>query len=116
MSTKSKSGRVGSDIDGTYLEHEELHGHVDCLITANTYEEYDEVMDDLDWEDIPVFWNPLGKDEKPDIDSIVNHKSNIINKLELDTFFEDQPLQKEMLTVLCTKCNVILVKEGEKAI
>ncbi len=101
----------GSDLDNTYDTHPEIHGEVDFIVTGNSWDKADEIMDT---EDInkPVFWNP-GKEELMDI---VAHKANIINKTGAVKFFEDQEIQVNLLKTMCPHARIIQVKDNLNSI
>lgn len=94
---------IASDYDGTYSEHPEIRSDVDFIITGNTWEGYDHVMEQA--SDIPVYFNP-GKEEFLDI---VMHKANVINKQNVEKFYENQKEMVNLLKALCPKCKIILV-------
>lgn len=96
---------IASDYDGSYQYlTDEQKQNVDFIITGNPYSGYGRLYDD--GVRIPVFWNP-GKEELMDI---ITHKAEVINKTGASIFYEDQPIQKSMLSALCPKCKVVLVK------
>lgn len=101
---------VAADYDGVWPEHPEIHGEVDFIITGNSWEKYDHVMEEA--EDIPIYFNP-GKEELMDI---VMHKANIINKQNVEKFYEDQIEQVNLLKALCPKCRIVQVQNGTTAI
>ena len=102
--------RIAADWDGTYLQHPEIHGLVDFIITGNPWQEYERIMNEWVGEKKPIFFNPIVGES--DLIDIVNHKANIINKCKVKRYYEDQQIQKDMLDLLCPQCEVILVKDG----
>jgi hypothetical protein len=96
---------VAADLTGTYDSHSELHGEVDLIITGESWENYNEIMDSNDI-DIPIFWNP-GKTELMDI---VGHKAEILTKTGAIKFYEDQKIQADLLKTMVPECHIILVK------
>lgn len=101
---------VAADYDGVWDIHPEIHGEVDFIITGNTWEKYDHVMEHA--EDMPVYFNP-GKAMLMDI---VMHKANVINKQNVEKYYEDQPEQVILLRSLCPECRIVLVQNGTTAI
>lgn len=101
---------TAADYDGVWDSHPEIHGNVQFIITGNAWESYDHVMEQAD--NIPVYFNP-GKEE---LDDIISHKANVINKTNAQKFYEDQEIQVNTLKILCPNCKIILVKEGETSI
>ena len=100
---------VGADYDGTfdYLSPDDRDS-VDIIITGNGYDQYSRLYND--GVRIPIFWNP----DKNELMEIVNHKANIINKVGVEVYYEDQPMQVTMLKALCPKCKIIRIMGGEK--
>lgn len=103
---------VFADLNGTYDSHPEIHGMVKGIITGNSWENFD----DIDPLDVPIFFNPLPKDGEHSLINIVNHKANIINKIGVTDFYENEPQQKNMLVIMCPKCKIHLVEEFRTAI
>lgn len=106
---------VGSDFDNTWTIHPEIRGIVDVIITGNSWEETAGVMEELGRTDIPVFFNTVKSGEE-NLSNIVVHKADIIKKLGVTKFFEDQSQQVNLLKVLCPKTKIVLVKEDNTAI
>ena len=98
---------IAADLTGTYDTHPELKGEVDLIITGESWENYNEIIDTTEI-DVPVFWNP-GDEELMDI---VEHKANVINKTNASKFYEDQSVQVNLLKGMCPNCRIILVREG----
>jgi hypothetical protein len=107
----SKLQPIASDLDGTYTDHPELWGKIDFIISANNWDKYKEIMDEEDIH-LPIFFNP-GEEDLPEI---IKHKSNVLNKTGAVKYYEDQKIQADMLRLLCPKCKIVLVKEGETAL
>ena len=106
---------VGSDLDGTFLEHTELWGITDLIITGNSWEIASGVMEELGRTDIPVFFNTVKSGEE-NLSNIVAHKADIIKKVGVIRFFEDQQQQVNLLQALCPNCKIIQVFENRTAI
>lgn len=100
--------KIFSDYDNCYdfLTPEEKQ-KVEAIITGNNYTQYARLYDD--GVRIPVFWNP----GKEDLMEIIMHKANIINKVGVDLFYEDQASELGFLRILCKKCRFIQVKGEE---
>lgn len=100
-----------SDYDGTYSDHPEIHGDVDAIVTGRSWEEASDLFDEAGKLDIPVFFNPKASKDI-NVDAIVYHKANVINKAKVTTFYEDVPREAGMLDILCPNCKIILVTKG----
>lgn len=99
---------IASDYDGTYDSHPELRGETDFIITGNSWNEYDEIDEEMSDDRKPIFFNPV--DPKDDVMKVVAHKAEIINKTQASKFYEDQEMQVNLLKALCPNCRVVLVK------
>ena len=106
---------VGSDLDGTYDEHPELHGNVDFIVTGNSWEAFQDVEDTWEGPKIPIFYNPIDYG-KEDLHNIIDHKAEIINKTGATDFYEDQDKQVAVLKILCPTCTIHLVKDDQIAL
>ena len=102
---------IGSDYDETFSDHPELWSIANLIITGRSWEDYENFTADKVGPDIPVFMNPAQL-EKNNVMEIVQHKANIINKIGISKFYEDQPDEAKMIQLLAPKCKVILVKKG----
>lgn len=104
---------VGSDFDGTYSDHNELHGKVDFLCTGESWERYEEMMFEVEGPDIPIFFNPAPADNL-DLMNIVSHKALVINGTKATKYYENEKVQANILKVMCPNCKIILVKDDEE--
>lgn len=111
-----KDGKIiGSDLDGTWTDHPELWTIVDIIVTGNSWESFNTVMDYIDGPKRVMFFNPIGKSQEA-LMNIVNHKAEIINKIGISGFYEDQLKQVNMLKILCPNCTIHHVEEDKTAI
>lgn len=106
---------IASDFDGTWTEHPEIRGQSKIIITGASYEEFDRVMGEYEGEEKPIFFNPISDKEKTFL-STVNHKSQLINKMKISKYYEDNPETVTMLKIMCPDCQIIQVREGRTAI
>lgn len=101
--------RVFADFDGTWTDHPEIWGQVDAIITGESWQAYDEFMQEWVGPKKPIFFNPANIKELSLL-TIVNHKANIINKCKVTKFFENVPEQVQMLRIICPETDIVLVK------
>jgi hypothetical protein len=101
--------RVFSDLDGTYLDHPEIWGQVEAIVTGNSWQQMEKVMNDWVGPKQPIFFNPQDKEELTLL-GIVNHKAEVLNRCKVDKYFEDNPEAVSMLKLLCPNTKIILVK------
>jgi len=99
---------IGYDIDGVITEGK-LPKSGDIIITGRSWEEAPETYKMLWKMGIfnVVFFNPIIKENKGLVESAV-WKSEIINKLKVDFFYEDDPDQIKIMQY-STDCNIIQV-------
>jgi hypothetical protein len=101
---------IGSDLHGSFDAHPEIWDKVDVIVTGETWEEFEGLMEKYVGPKKPIFLNPLPKGESPDLGNIVSHKEDIINTMEIDEYYEDQKEQADLLKILCPNCKIILLK------
>jgi hypothetical protein len=106
---------VFSDWDGTASDHPELFGTIMAIITGRSWEEAQDLFAEAGDMSIPVFFNPVSSKKNNQM-TIVHHKSSVINKIGVTTFYENVPEEATMLKILCPKTKIILVKEGVTAL
>lgn len=106
---------IFSDFDGTYSDHPELKGITDGIITGRSWEEAQDLYDELGDVDVPVYFNPSSTKEN-DGQKIVMWKSEVINRTKATKFFEDVPQEAAQLKILCPNTKIVLVHEGTTAI
>lgn len=103
---------IASDLDGTYDEHPEIHGEVSLIITGNSWENYDSVMNTMyGLPPKPIYFSTIKKGEE-DYLNIATFKSSIINKIGVTKFYENSLTQVDMIRLLSPDCKVILVKDN----
>jgi 2-hydroxy-3-keto-5-methylthiopentenyl-1-phosphate phosphatase len=107
--------RIFSDFDGTYSDHPELAGITDAIVTGRSWEESQDLYDELGDSDLVVFFNPVST-TKNDASKIVLHKAEIINRCGVGKFFEDVPQEAAQLKILCPSTKIVLVRDGVTAI
>lgn len=103
---------IASDFDGTWTDHPELWGIADVIVTGEWFRNYNDVMDRYPGPKLPIYFNEIDPEEQ--VMKIVEHKSNIINRLHARRFYEDQEEQVKLLTILCPECEIVLV-ESERS-
>ncbi len=101
--------RAFADFDGTWTNHPEIWEQVEAVVTGESWENYNEFMNDWVGPRRPVFFNPVEDGDLSTL-TIVSHKSNIINKCNVTKFFEDQQEQVDMLQLLCPNTEIVHVK------
>lgn len=98
----------GYDYDRVWNEgYQDKNG---IIITGRSYEEYPRTMAELKKDSnysVPIYFNPLKADETNQENS-GEWKSEMINKLGITDFWEDDPVQVDIIK-LKTGCNVHLV-------
>ncbi len=99
---------VGSDFDGTWTRHPEIWGKVDLIITGRSWEEYEDFKDLKEGPDVPVFFGEYGIDQKDRV-TRAKHKADVINKIEVTDYYEDDPVDAEVLRILCPYTEIHMV-------
>ena len=99
----------GFDIDGV-ISVGIYPGPNDVIITGRSYEEEEETMTFLRGRGITnkVYFNPLPFAEKTRQKSGI-HKAWMIQKLNPEIFFEDDPVQWQIIEYLCPDVKVVKV-------
>jgi len=97
-----------SDLDGTYRQHEEIRGEVEGIVTGRSWDDSRNIDDDVRRIPVPIFFNP-DPDTTPTLESIVAHKSFVINSAQVTKFYEDQKEQVNLLKILCPSCEIVWI-------
>lgn len=96
----------GYDIDGVLSEN--IHVKFPyIIISGRTFKEYDNFVKQLA-QTVPVYIRGIG--EYGDRQHAGEFKSKIINLMGVDEYYEDDPLQADIIKANCKKCKVILIK------
>jgi len=80
------------------------------VITGRTIDEMEKV-DEETRKNHPVYFNPIGLNEKT-LEREIEWKAHIINKLGVEEYFEDLPEVVVALRKLCPKCRIVSVGES----
>lgn len=98
---------VASDYDGTYDRmSDDEKNEIDFVITAEHWEDFPSIEADGN-TNIPIFFNS----NPQDLMNIVMHKSEIINKNNVDKYYDDDVTVVPFLVRLCPKTKIILYQE-----
>ncbi len=103
--------RKGYDFNGVVDTGEYRPGAEDVIITGNTIPLALGVLQWLREHNIncPVYFMPDDKGAlKPR--AVAVWKSEMVRRLKLQVFYEDQPIQAEIIQESCPDCKVILTK------
>ena len=100
---------IASDLNGTYTDFPEIRGEVNFIVTAETWRTWKDVKELSDG--LPVYLNP----GRSDLMDIVAHKANVINKMNISKFYENQKEQVMLLKTMCPNCRIVLVEKGRFA-
>lgn len=100
------------DIDGV-ISIGIYPGPNDIIITGRSFQESEETYAMLRFRGIKntVYFNPIAFDDKTRLTS-AKHKVNIINKLNPEKHFEDDPVQWEVIETECKNVEVVKVKHN----
>ncbi len=99
---------VGSDFDGTWTDNPSLWTITDVIITGNSWENLDIVMERYVGPRKPIMFAPY-RDDETTLMKIVSHKARMINEIGVTKFHEDQATQVQMLKLLCPDCEIVKV-------
>lgn len=102
---------IGADFDGTWTDHPEIWGQTQVIITGNSWERFEIVINDWVGPRKPIMFAPYGEKDV-DLIKIVNHKANMINTIGVGKYYENNPEAVDMLKILCPDTEIILVKGG----
>jgi hypothetical protein len=106
---------IFSDYNGTWDSHSELWGKVQGIITGVSWREYPEFREKKIGPGLPIYFYP-GKEKETDMVSIAKWKSDIINKIGVTKYYENDPTTINILKILCPTCKIVRVFEGQTAI
>jgi len=96
------------DFDGVWNEgYQDKDG---VIITGRSFEEFEETMAEKTGPEVPIYFNPQRKNAVTPATAGV-WKAEMINKLGVTEFWEDDPIQAGLIKLLCPNTKVHLVKE-----
>jgi len=99
---------IGYDIDGVM---DQLFGNVplenSVVISGRTFADYDDLCKRIA-QQVPLYIR--GSGAYGDHEDAARFKALIINRLGVERYFEDVPLQAQIITDLCPNCEVRLVQ------
>lgn len=100
---------VGADYHGTYDTHPELEGEVDIIITGESWEDFQKIEDEWEGEELPIYFNPQRSKDTNETTN-ATWKADMINKLGVTDYYEDQHVQVNLIKLLAKNCKVHEVK------
>ncbi len=106
---------IFSDYNKTFETHPELWGRVKGIITGVSWKEYSKFRERKIGPGLPIYFYP-GEAGETDMVSIAKWKSDIINKVGVTKYYEDDSTQVNVLKILCPKCKIVQVFEGRTSI
>lgn len=96
---------VGTDLEGTFS----LSSGATVCISGRTFAEYDHVAKAVASQ-MPLYIR--GHGTYGDRHHAGGFKALMINELGVTKYFEDDPLQADIIRMLCPFCEVVLVTQG----
>jgi hypothetical protein len=106
---------IFSDYSGTFSDHSELWGLVKGIITGISWREYEKFREKKIGPGLPIYFYP-GQDHETDMVAIATWKADIINKIGVTRYYEDDSTTINVLKILCPKCKIVQVYEGRTSI
>lgn len=103
---------IGADFDLTWTDFPEIWGKVDVIVTGRSWEEFQDYQDLKEGPDKPVFFGTYPMSDKSMVDR-ATHKADIINKIGITEYYEDDPRDADIIKILCPGCKLHLVKPGQ---
>src|ERR1700694_4127358 len=90
---------VFSDFYGTFSDHPELKGEVQAIVTGRSWQEAQDLYDEVGDLDIPVFFNPVTTKEN-NANKIILHKAEVLNRCKVTKYYEDVREEAAQLKIL----------------
>lgn len=106
---------IFADYNDTFDSHPEIWGQVKGIITGASWKEYQNFRERKIGPGVPIYFYPGEAGEK-DMLAIANWKADIINKIGVTKYYEDNDTTVNVLKILCPKTKIIRVYEGRTLI
>lgn len=96
----------GYDIDGVMTKNIKVKFPY-IIISGRTFRHYDAFVKQLA-QNVPVYIRGIGEVE--DWQLAGHFKASIINLMKVTEYYEDEPLQADIIKANCLNCKVIMVE------
>ena len=96
----------GYDIDGVLVPQKVKPQKPYIIITGRTYKEWDRTIKEVGTE-APIYMRPYGEYGNQSLAG--KWKAEMINKLGVETFYEDDPVQIKIIQEDCSNVKIIQI-------